>query len=273
MLVCDNFLFKKDPKKKAWSTSSLSWSMKHKFLSNTPSMHHARSGSVTTCMVAEWSHTPGPSLTSAVTPEFQRKRKFWLCGDGTAVDNVAASMVGYRLGGLVVKASASGAEDPGFESRLHRDFSGSSHASDLKIGTPVATLPGAWRYRVSAGTGRPGVSILWLGEIVWSATCISVWQHVKLSEQIRPWDTLACCWDAKQPTNKQTMVGLKRRSHMQTSHQRWWTPETYRGFPSRLVYLDYIALKRYTILVGNPRYIAGNAVEEDLLLITTVAGQ
>ena len=39
-------------------------------------------------------------------------------------------------------------------------FLGSSHTSDLKIGTPVATLPGAWRYRVSAGTGQPGVSIL-----------------------------------------------------------------------------------------------------------------
>ena len=39
-------------------------------------------------------------------------------------------------------------------------FSGSSHTSGLKIGTPVATLPGAWRYMVSAGTGRPGVSIL-----------------------------------------------------------------------------------------------------------------
>ena len=65
-----------------------------------------------------------------------------------------------RLAGLVVKASASGAEDPGFESRLRRDFSGSSHSSDLNIGTPVATLPGAWRYRVSAGTGEPGVSIL-----------------------------------------------------------------------------------------------------------------
>ena len=63
------------------------------------------------------------------------------------------------------KASASRAEDPGFESRLRRDFSGSSHTSDLKIGTPVATLPGAWRYRVSTGTGRPGVSILWLGEV------------------------------------------------------------------------------------------------------------
>ena len=37
--------------------------------------------------------------------------------------------------------------------------------SDSKIGTPVATLPGAWRYRVSAGTGWPGVSILWPGEV------------------------------------------------------------------------------------------------------------
>ena len=57
----------------------------------------------------------------------------------------------------MVKASALGVEDPGLESRLRRDFSGSSHTSDLNIGTPVATLPGAWHYRVSAGTGRPGV--------------------------------------------------------------------------------------------------------------------
>ena len=32
------------------------------------------------------------------------------------------------------------------------DFSASSHTSDVKIGTPVATLPGAWRYWVSAVT-------------------------------------------------------------------------------------------------------------------------
>ena len=66
----------------------------------------------------------------------------------------------YRLIGLVVKASASGTKDPGFESGLRRDFSRSSHTSDLKIGTPVATLPGAWHYRVSAWTGQPSVSIL-----------------------------------------------------------------------------------------------------------------
>ena len=66
----------------------------------------------------------------------------------------------FCLVGLVVKASTSGAEDLGFESGLRRDFSGSSHTSDLKIGTPVATLPGAWHYRVSFGTGWSGVSIL-----------------------------------------------------------------------------------------------------------------
>ena len=65
-----------------------------------------------------------------------------------------------RLTGLVVKASASGAEDPGFESHLRRDFSGSSHTSDFKIGTPVATLPGTRHDRVSAETGQPDVSIL-----------------------------------------------------------------------------------------------------------------
>ena len=58
-----------------------------------------------------------------------------------------------RLVGRVVKASASNPACDGI-------FPGSSHTSDSKIGTPVATLPGAWRYRVSAGTGRPGVSIL-----------------------------------------------------------------------------------------------------------------
>ena len=66
--------------------------------------------------------------------------------------------------GLVVKASASRAKDPGFESHLRQEFSGSSHTNDLRIGTPVANLPSAWRYRVNDGTAWPGVSILWLGE-------------------------------------------------------------------------------------------------------------
>ena len=43
----------------------------------------------------------------------------------------------------------------------------------------------------------------WVRWKAWSAASISVWQHVKLSEQIRLWDTLSCCQDVKQPTNKQ----------------------------------------------------------------------
>ena len=65
------------------------------------------------------------------------------------------------LVGLMVKASALRAEDPGFDSCLcHGAFSWSSHTSDLCIGTPVVTLPGIRCYRVSAGTGWSGVSIL-----------------------------------------------------------------------------------------------------------------
>ena len=59
---------------------------------------------------------------------------------------------GDRLDGLVVKTYSSRAADPGFHSHLHWYFSKSSHTSDLKIGTPVATLPGA-------GAGWPGVSM------------------------------------------------------------------------------------------------------------------
>ena len=64
----------------------------------------------------------------------------------------------HLLVGLVVRRPPRERKIPG--SNPAGTFSGSSHTSDLKIGTPVATLPGAWLYRVSTGTGRPGVSIL-----------------------------------------------------------------------------------------------------------------
>ena len=47
-----------------------------------------------------------------------------------------------RLAGVLANASTSRAEDPEFESACDGIFPGSSHTSDLKIGTPVATLPG-----------------------------------------------------------------------------------------------------------------------------------
>ena len=65
-----------------------------------------------------------------------------------------------RLVGQVVRCPPRERKIPGSNPAGAGIFSGSGHTSDFKIGTPVATLPGAWRYRVSTGTGRPGVSIL-----------------------------------------------------------------------------------------------------------------
>ena len=75
------------------------------------------------------------------------------------------SSIAYRLLGLVVRRLPWERMVLGSNPTCAGIFPGSSHTSDLNIGTPVATLPGAWRYRVSAGTGRPNVSILWLGEV------------------------------------------------------------------------------------------------------------
>ena len=62
-----------------------------------------------------------------------------------------------RLIGPVVKVSASRAEDPGFESRLCWDFSGSSHASNLKKWHP---------------SGYPARRLVLLGQRWdWSARC------------------------------------------------------------------------------------------------------
>ena len=102
----------------------------------------------------------------------------------------------------MVKASASRAEDSACDGIL----GGSSHTSDFKIGTPVATLPGAWRFRVSPGTGWPGVSGLWLDEMESWICNFYLSVVARKIEQICPWDTLASCWDVKQPTNNLNYV-------------------------------------------------------------------
>ena len=81
-------------------------------------------------------------------------------GLSTYVERRAFLLAKDRLVGLVVRRPPRERKVPGSNPACAGIFSRSSHTSDLNIGTPVATLPGAWRYRVSAGTRRPGVSIL-----------------------------------------------------------------------------------------------------------------
>ena len=57
------------------------------------------------------------------------------------------------------RAYASRAADLGSIPSFAVDL-GPSHTGDFKMAAPIATLPDAWRLRVGAGTGRPGVSIL-----------------------------------------------------------------------------------------------------------------
>ena len=74
-----------------------------------------------------------------------------------------SSLLQHCLVGLVVKVSSSREKDRGFDSCLSMDSSEPSHTSDLKIGTPVATMTvawQAWQYVVGSGTGWHGVSIL-----------------------------------------------------------------------------------------------------------------
>ena len=58
------------------------------------------------------------------------------------------------------KATGSRATDLGSIHVFAVDLvSRSNHINNLKGSSPVTTLPDAWRYRVSAGTAWPGVSI------------------------------------------------------------------------------------------------------------------
>ena len=76
------------------------------------------------------------------------------------LSNVLLLSVVDCLVGLVVRHAPQKHKIPGSNSTCAGIFPWSSHTSDLKIDTPVATLAGAWHYKVSTGTGRPGVSIL-----------------------------------------------------------------------------------------------------------------
>ena len=135
---------------------------------NTPSTHHPRRRNVTTLMVGlkKRSHTQ-KSHPKVVNPrdiagERKKNKTKTKQQQQQQQQQLTISRLSHSTASLAwwLRRAPRERKIRGFESRLRRDFSGSSHTNDFKIGTPVATLPGAWRYTVSAGTGGPGVSIL-----------------------------------------------------------------------------------------------------------------
>ena len=160
----------------------------------------------------------------------------------------------HHLVGLVIKESASRAEDPGFESCLRRGFFRVESYQWLKnwlsSGYPARHL--------ALGLVSP-VSVYcdWARWKVWSATSISVWRHVQLSEQIYPWDTLPCCWDVEQPTKKQTLSVAVWTLHCSCGRSavsdldHWWTKGCYL-WPWPLVNQGLLSL---SLTTGEPRAV------------------
>ena len=148
---------------------------------NTPSTHHPRRRNVTTLMVGlkKRSHTQ-KSHPKVVNPRDiagerqkqtnKQQQKNPRLGKrdprrkgGSNLRSAAFeanAFTTHRLVGLVVRRPPRERKVQGSNPACAGIFSGSSHTSDFKLDTPAATLTGAWRYRVSTGTGRPGVSIL-----------------------------------------------------------------------------------------------------------------
>ena len=112
-----------------------------------------------------WGACPGPDPHEISFLFFMSNSSLWTIWVNKILREEFLSRLRDCLVGLVVRRSPRERKIPGSNPACAGIFSRSSHTSDSKIGTPVATLPGAWRYRVSAGTGWPGVSILSLGEV------------------------------------------------------------------------------------------------------------
>ena len=116
----------------------------------------------------------------------------------------------------MVKTSSSSVANLTFDSCFFSgDSSRSSHISDFKICTPMATLPGAWRYRVSVGTVWLSVSILWLGEIE-NLICnfylsVAVWKIVWADLSLR-YTRILLAHKSNQPTNKK--INNKKKNNI-----------------------------------------------------------
>ena len=109
----------------------------------------------------------------------------------------------------MVKTSDSRAGGELFDSRfIHWDISGSSHTSEFKTVSPVG-------YWVSAETGWPGVSMLWLDEIE-SLIC-NFYHSVEACATVWADPSLRSCWGVKQPRNK-TKQTFFRNMHLWNSN-------------------------------------------------------
>ena len=95
---------------------------------------------------------------------------------GTECHPAGLTLTPHRLVGLVVTASSSRAADPGirFSTAPWEFFSGSSHTSDLKIGTTVVVTVAALKVAVAEVTARVTVVMVVVAMMMFVAVNMKV---------------------------------------------------------------------------------------------------
>ena len=129
----------------------------------------------------------------------------------------------------------------------------------LNFVTPVAALPGARHYRVSTGTGCPGVSMLWVDEIA-SLICkfclsLAAGTIVRTDLSWRFTSMMLGCWATSQhPATTFVVAGLlcrfvKSQQHVSVSHV--WLQVLYvcLGTPSGYISSRLYKSKWWSVLV------------------------
>ena len=109
------------------------------------------------CMPGTWHYRVS---TRIGWPSISNLQLLFQCGSTNHFLKRSFTEIHYHLVGLVVKVSASKAEDPGFKSCLCQDLSGVESYQSHKNWHSSDYPASVWHYRVSTGTVWSGVSIL-----------------------------------------------------------------------------------------------------------------
>ena len=96
--------------------------------------------------------------------------------------------------------------------------------------------------------GKKGETCWWLHSVSWRHPLLDCW-----SLSCGPCWQMRVCFDLLRHMRRKVSY-LSNFSVSAQDSTVQLGKSTYRGFPTRMVYLYYILCLRYTILVGNPRY-------------------
>ena len=110
-----------------------------------------------------------------------------------------------RFVGVVVRASASRTEDPGIQSRLHRDFF-RGRVRPVTSKSALQWLPCQAPGVIGSVLGLVGPVSIYCDWVRWKVWSTNLYLSVAARKIVFADPSLACWWDVKQPTNKYCLL-------------------------------------------------------------------